>query len=533
MMQTSLRSNRTTVVALAKGSRLSVTGEGSWNYTAIDSSGLQLDSGSYSDPDVIGPFNEAGTVNITPASGATLSYDTLPTTIGTVSVTASGQLVGPDGTVIDVGAAPRVIHRLVAGVPETTYTPHPDRIKRLGGTALYNFSAAVPTVTNGTAALSADYAYRNRQSYALTANGAGNMSAAWTVSLPAGSYNPDTHYVLAIYNGGGTTSGFSISLNGAGGRSQSWSISGGGFRPGWNLIFLCSPTDFVARGLTTAAGYGNQNGVVNVGTSGAGGLANNAITSISISFFGPANGVVHYVDCIELSTVVKPMVCWTWDQSYTDVDPNTSVANPFLNTVVPAFAQAGVVGGVRFHGAIDNSTQGMSNVNAALDAGWEPYNGTLTRQTPVTAAADMYWQYGVNEHDARSLGVPASRLGSPPGNNSSSDSILGLATLPKIGIDFSKGVSHSAIVSGVMGHSNPLSLGVTSFDGKASAEILALTDAAIACGTHLLAFSHYTQSAQTPAELLLALQGLKARQDAGLIDVVGPNTFVRGMRGEV
>lgn len=102
MMATSIQANKTTVIALSKGDRLSIAGEGAWSYYAFDSAGLQLDSGSYSDPDVIGPFSEAGTVNITPAAGAGLSYETLPLVVATAGLDAQGRLVGPSGVVFDV-----------------------------------------------------------------------------------------------------------------------------------------------------------------------------------------------------------------------------------------------------------------------------------------------------------------------------------------------------------------------------------------------------------------------------------------------
>lgn len=448
-----------------------------------------------------------------------------------VGVNENNELIGPNGPIKQSEASP--VYRFTNGAPELVHAPHPSRIVANGGTQLFAFNSAAPTMTNGAAALNTSYAWRERQTYALTANGAGNMSAVWNTALPAGSYDPANHYVLSIYNGGGTTSGLSISISGASGKSQSWTASGSGLRPGWNLLFLCSPTDNVAKGSTTSAGYGNQNGVMNVGASGGGGMANAAVTSISLSFFGAANGVTHYVDCIEVSTKVRPMVCWTWDQAYTDINPITSVANPFLNEVVPAFTAANLVGGVRYHHMIDSGTLGSANVTTAIAAGWEPFNGTLTRATPVTTAPDMFWQYALNHQRALQRGVKLSELGSPPGNNTSSDSIIGLDALPKMGISFCKGISHSAIVHGSHGYGNPQSLGVTSFDGKSSTEILALVDAAIACGTHVIAFSHYPKDAMTLSELTAALQGLSTRQAAGLIDVVGPATFVRGMRGEV
>lgn len=446
---------------------------------------------------------------------------------------SQGRLLSPSGSVLTSVAPPNEVKRWVNGSAEALFAPHPSRVIRRGGDNLFSFSSSTPTMTNGTAALSSAYAWLSRQTQALTANGAGNMTASWTVSLPAGSYDPSTHYVLSVYNGAGSTSGLSVSLNGASGKSQSWSVSGSGLRPGWNLLFLCSPTDMVARGAATTAGYGNQNGVLNVGTPGGGGMANKAITSISLTFFGPSNGVTHYVDCIQLSTITRPMVCFTYDQAWNDTNPVTGVSNPFLNEVLPAFRQAGLVGGVRYHHQIDASAPGIANVNAALADGWQAYNGTLTRATPVTTADDMFWQYAMNANSAAKYGVLAGGLGSPPGNNTSSDNLVGLSTMPTLGVPFSKGVSHSAIVHGVQGYSNPLSLGVTSMDGLAAAEILALVDAAIACGTHILFFSHFTKGSQTPAELATALAGVVSRRNAGLVDVVGPEDFVAGMYGKL
>jgi hypothetical protein len=289
----------------------------------------------------------------------------------------------------------------------------------------------------------------------------------------------------------------------------------------------------VARGTSTASGYGHQNGVVNVGTTGGGGLANQPITGVSVTVFNPSANDVYYVDCIQLSTRVKPMVCFTYDQAWNDTNPVTGVSNPFLNEVLPAFRQAGLVGGVRYHHQIDASVSGIANVNAALADGWQAYNGTLTRATPVTTANDMFWQYAMNANSAARYGVASGSLGSPPGNNTSTDNLVGLSTMRSLGVPFSKGASHSAIVHGVQGYSNPLSLGVTGMDGRTATEILALVDAAIACGTHILFFSHSTQGSQTPAELATALAGVVSRRDAGLIDVVGTEDFVAGMYGKI
>lgn len=101
-----LTANRTTILSLSIGDRISITGVGAWRFNAFDSGGLELDSGSYSDPDVIGPFQETATVNITPALGALLSYDTLPAAVGSATFDAQGRLLGADGgVVLDVGAA--------------------------------------------------------------------------------------------------------------------------------------------------------------------------------------------------------------------------------------------------------------------------------------------------------------------------------------------------------------------------------------------------------------------------------------------
>lgn len=433
---------------------------------------------------------------------------------------------------VGVHATQREIYRRSGGVTETVYAPHPSRVTRWGGGSLYDFQAAVPTMTNGSAALDSATTWHNRQTYALTASGAGTMSATWAVSLSAGTYVESDHYALAIYNGAATTtSGFSLSLTGAAGASQAWSVSGTGFRPGWNLIFICSPTDTVAQGVGLPTGYGSQSGVVNIGGSGAGGMGGKAVTGIQLQFFSPAANTVHYVDCIKLSTKVVPMVCWTWDQAYNDTNPVSGVVNPFLNEVLPAFAEAGLPGATRYHAQIDGTGAGLANVQAALSQGWDATNGTLTRATPVTSAADMFWQYALNQQSASRNGLDHLYMGNPPGNNSNSDNATGLVELPKMGIPYSKGVSHSAITQGVGGYGNPLSLGITSFDNRDAANIQGLIEAAKACGTNVLAFSHFPGTTLTVAQLQTALAYLRAEHDAGRIKVVTARNFVRGMMG--
>lgn len=491
---------------------------------------------SYNVPDVgaggavtLGPFAsvaalnaDAGAIAAAAGSSATVTGDGIYDKVGGIWLPRS----------VGVDATPREIYRRAAGVTEVVYSPHPSRVTRWGGASLYDFQTAAPAMTNGSAALDSGTTWHNRQTYALTANGAGNMVASWTTSLPPGTYDPSDHYVLAIYNGAAsTTSGCSVSLSGASGASQSWTVSGTGFRPGWNLIFLCSPTDTVALGAGLPTGYGSQSGVVNVGASGGGGMGGKVITGINVTFFSPVANTVHYIDCIKLSTKVVPMVCWTWDQAFNDTNPTTGVVNPFLNEVLPAFAAAGLTGATRYHALIDATGPGLANIQAALSQGWDATNGTLTRASPVTTSADMWWQYALNQQSASRNGLGHLYMGNPPGNNTSSDNAVGLVDLPKMGITYSKGTAHSAITQGVGGYGNPLSLGVTAFDNRDAITIQGLVEAAKACGTNVLAFAHFPGATLTVAQLQTALAYLRTEHDAGRIRVVTSRNFVRGMMG--
>ncbi len=434
-----------------------------------------------------------------------------------MTVDANGKatgLIGPDGTAVSLSPLPREIFRTVNNVVETVSCPKPSRIIDAGGQVVYSFNASAPAVSGCSAALDSNYINRAVQSYLLTCTATGAMSATWTTSVPAGTYDPSKAYVLSIYNGSaGLSSGFGITISGAGGKSQAWTVSGTGFRPGWNLIYLSSVSDTVAQGTTTHSGYANQAGVVQLGASGAGGMANTIITSIALNFFSQTSGDLIYVDRLEQATKVKPAIVFTYDQAPTD--PGNLMAS-----VIPMFQARGLVGTCRYHSLNDKTAP--ANCNQALAAGWDIVNGTLTRATPVTTLAGVLKEYGQNQNEMSALGLGKSYWANPPGNNSNSDTDTLKAAFRQLGIKYSKGVSHNVVYSGVQGMSNPYSLGTVSINnGSFSvAQHTAYIDAAIAAGTHLIFFQHTLAAQLDLVQLGQILDYAAAKKSAGQIDVV-------------
>ena len=424
-------------------------------------------------------------------------------------------LVKPDGAMVTPVSIPREIFRTVNNVVETVSCPKPSRIIDAGGQIVYSFNAAAPAVSGCSAALDSNYINRAVQSYLLTCTATGAMSATWTTSIAAGTYDPTKPYVLSIYNGSaGTTSGFGITISGAGGKSQAWTVSGTGFRPGWNLIYLSSITDTVARAnTTTPTGYADQSGVVSVGASGAGGMANTIITSIALNFFSQTNGDVIYVDTFEQATKVKPAIVFTYDQAPTD-------SGNLMASVIPLFTSKGLVGTCRYHSLNDKTA--LSNCQQALAAGWDIVNGTLTRATPVTTVVGVLKEYGQNQNEMSRFGLGKSYWANPPGNNSNSDTELCKGAFRQLGIKYSKGVSHNVVYGGVQGLSNPYSLGTVNINNGSYtvAQHTAYIDAAIAAGTHLIFFQHTVPAQLDLIQLGQILDYAKAKMNAGLCDVV-------------
>jgi len=452
-----------------------------------------------------------GEVDITSSEGGDKSA-----TLQTDLLTGDINFIGPDGEIISPVQIPREIFRTVNNVVETVSCPHPSRIIDPGGVRLFAFNQATPAPNaNATVALGADYINRMPTGQVLTCSTAGSISATYTgLNITAGSYDPAKNYVMTLFNGSaGGNSGFSLSLTGAGGKSQAWSISGTGLRPGWNTIFLCSPTNTVAQGAGTPAGYGSQPGVVQVGASGGGGLAGTTITGIQVTFFNQAVGDFMVLDSIETATRVKPAVVFTFDQSPTD--PGNLMAS-----VIPMFQARGLVGSCRYHSLNDKAAP--ANCRQALAAGWDIVNGTLTRQTPVTTVAAVLKEYGQNQNEMSALGLGKSYWANPPGNNTNSDTELCKTAFRQLGIKYSKGVSHNVVYSGVQGLSNPYSLGTVSLNTVAQtvAQSTSYMDSAVAAGAHLIYFQH-----TNPAELDLVKLGqildyAAALKAAGLIDDV-------------
>ena len=424
-------------------------------------------------------------------------------------------LVTPDGNTLTIEPLPREIFRTVNNVVETVSCPKPSRILDAGGQVVYSFNAAAPAVSGCSAALDSNYINRAVQSYLLTCTATGAMSATWTTSIAAGTYDPTKPYVLSIFNGSaGSTSGFGFSISGSGGKSQSWTVSGTGFRPGWNLIYLAAISDTVARAnTTTPTGYADQSGVVQVGASGAGGMANTTITSISINFFSQTSGDVIYVDRFEQATKVKPAIVFTYDQAPSD--PGNLMAS-----VIPMFQARGLVGTCRYHSLNDKAAP--SNCQQAVAAGWDIVNGTLTRATPVNTVAGVLKEYAQNQNEMSAFGFGKSYWANPPGNNSNSDTEALKPAFRQLGIKYSKGVSHNVVYSGVQGMSNPYSLGTVGINNGSYtvAQHTAYIDAAIAAGTHLIFFQHTLAAQLDLVQLGQILDYAASKKAAGLCDVV-------------
>lgn len=450
--------------------------------------------------------------------------------LATVTTNSSGDtlLVGPTGSVVVGQTPPHVdIFRTVNNVVETVSAPKQSRVLSAGGVRLFAFNQATPTPNaNASVALGANYINRMATGQVLTCTTAGAISATYSgLNITAGSYDPAKHYILSLFNGSaGANSGFSLSLTGAAGKSQSWTISGTGLRPGWNNIFLCSPTDTVAQGVGTPSGYGSQTGVVQVNAPGSGGMGSTAITGISINFFSQAIGDFMVLDSIETATKVRPTIVFTYDQSPSD--PGNLFAQ-----VVPTFTARGLVGTCRYHSLNDKAA--TANCLQALTAGWDIVNGTFTRQATVSTAADVLKEYGLNQNEMSGFGFGKSVWANPPGNNSSSDTELCKAAFRQMGIKYSKGVSHNLVYHGVQGLSNPYSLGTININNGAYtvAQYTALIDAAIATGTNLIFFQHTLAAQLDITQLGQILDYTATKKLAGLIDVVTLTGLARILEG--
>lgn len=435
-------------------------------------------------------------------------------------------------------ATPRVYRGVGPGIaPEETYAPHPLRVL-YKGQPLVRFAdqdsgdgqklVTAMSCTNGTVALTNDYFYAGQQpagvngvarfptvgssgSVIATCTTAGGMTVNFTTNIPIGRFDAAKSYVAKIFSGQSTRSGIAVALiNGS--SQQSWTNSGSAIKPDWNLTFLCSPTDTAQQGTSTSTGYGSVSGNAQVNAPINGGVAGKTITQIQFTCFGCQVGDVYVFEGIDEATRVRPAVLIHYDQSNEPA---------FLGNVVPNSASVGLYGGCRFFAGTDLSNNAAAPLGA-IAVGWDITNGSLTRQNPmVNIPGDIYREYGVNGDEAARFSLPHSYWANPAGfSDLNTSSPVGKAALRALGIRYGFGTGQIAMYHGPQGTTNPFAFGVAPMTGLTSAQMLAYVDAAIACGTHINMFEHTITAPATNADNLAFWQGLRTRQDAGLIDVV-------------
>jgi hypothetical protein len=413
---------------------------------------------------------------------------------------------------------PSSIFRATASVLENTGCPHYTR-RISDSVSLFSFKSATPVVTNGTSSVVTDYVNRETTGgLRVDCTTSGSVSVTYS-GLNINGYDPSKGYMITLYCGTATdgTNGFSFSIAGAGGKSQGWAISGTAFRRGWNVFYLPSVTNTVANAWT------NQSGVVNLGATGGTGMGGTTITTITISFFATvAVNDFFILDTVEEAVVSKPAILWMWDQ-----DDNT-----FQNNIVPMLSAAGLIGSVRFHSLTDTLAN-RARVDAAVNADWDIYNGTLTRLNTGLTQDLLNKELALNQNIISRRYGQICTWGSTGGNATFPKSIMDI-TAPQIGLKYFRTGNHRAIAHGLGGVGERYRIGCTGTDGLSLANFMAYVDGAISAGTPMVLFGHSYDIAQntTYTELQGMVDYLATKKTDGLVDVVNSSQMTDILDGK-
>lgn len=407
----------------------------------------------------------------------------------------------------------------------------------------------LPTATNCTAAVATNYICRSQYGgvsmTSTVTTSSGNYNVAWTgLSINFGAqvaagYTAGVMYVCLPHRTESIALRFDNGI-----RSRTLTFAAPVGRTGWVAL------PFALPGLSAGMQASVNNALVQQNSSGFGesnggfdsGFSTVTAITLTISTFGAAGtnivtGDVTVVAGMEVLPKLKPAVMLTYDKI------NGSASNGTFFEVVDKHIARGLKAGVRYHGLYDNNSSSMAYINYAVAAGFEVYNGQLTR-VPTTGQTvnDAWREFGVNQSQARGNGLQMSPFYSTAGNATWPDGTYE-TLLPQLGIRYGRTSGLNCAAHGFGGVLNPLSMGVAGMEGPLGPSgvitptqwLQALVDA----GVHGSAFSHGfwrggvnpADSRITEAQLDTFLIAAQQFQSAGLVDFVGPTGMANVLDG--
>lgn len=350
--------------------------------------------------------------------------------------------------------------------------------------------------------------------------------AAWTgLSIPAQATGlMQVPLWLDDYqNGAASMLGGSVQvrLTSAAG-SLTYTFSSTCFKPGLNTIQLWDPADADVNAVMQKSGA-STTGTKNIDFS-------QTITGVAVVFPSPAAGAKARLYGLWSQTIMKPLICMTFDTSNDDV----------INNFVPAWAAKGLTASLRAGGPTNasNREQRLAQFQSAYAAGFDIYNGSFVRvnldnnTTEAAFAAEVgkqkNWQarYGLHR---------GSGMFSSAGNGLPKASIY-RKILPLFGLRSAKNGGGAGRITplGPAGFDDRYALIATGWGGRSAA--LAQIRGLLKLGGILIWFGHQCEiaGAEPPPDSASPGSGggmyyedavyfanyLRTLQDAGQLDVV-------------
>ena len=270
------------------------------------------------------------------------------------------------------------------------YMPNASRITQVGK-LLWQ-----PTVTGDTniIGVSTDYLMRQPQTLQVDASGWGTVS--WTglsISVPA-----DGLMQFLMHSTTGSPGTWKFRLTNANGNQITYEFRNSFMDLGQKTFQFWNP----ATDANLVLAGGSNQVITQTGDFFDGSL----MTGMYMEF-NPAVACSFYIDGLYTQTKIKPMICHTVDYSSNNVYTN----------FVPIWESKGWKAGFRVGGTDYNWNGYLTNLRLAQEKGFDIYNGSMTRQNPITTLEDTYKEMGLSTNRAKSLGFHNPILYSSGGNS--------------------------------------------------------------------------------------------------------------------
>lgn len=224
--------------------------------------------------------------------------------------------------------------------------------------------------------------------------------------------------------------GLNITLTMANGTSASYNFSTVAVRPGWNTVQLWNPLDADQQAVLNKSGISYTSGTPTITYA-------TTISSIALQCNSPVAASKLRIGGLYSQTVVKPMICMTFDTSNPDVFDN----------FCPVWIAAGLKASLRAGGNNANRDSpffsGLSlreKCRLVYDKGMDVFNGSWSRLglSAGTTEAQLASEVGLQTNWQNLAGLPRGGVLFSSAGNGLAGAALCRKVMPKFGVTLAK-----------------------------------------------------------------------------------------------